>query len=79
MWGCFDSAPGQMSRALRGHYYVNASRKTFKPAPGCGAWLGSAPYGAMLCGFPGCYLPDRPSPGPQTCNGLREESKQLLP
>lgn len=65
-----------MSRALGGHYYVSASRKTFKPAPGCGAWLGSTPRRAMLCGFQECDLPGKPSPGPQTCNALREESKQ---
>jgi len=74
--GCFAAAPGQTSGALRGHCCVSAARKTFEPAPGCGAWLGSAPCRAVLCGFPGCDLQGKPSPGPQACSGRRDESKQ---
>lgn len=36
VWGCCDSALGRISRALGGHCCVTASRKSFKPAPGCG-------------------------------------------
>lgn len=75
VWGCFESAPGQMSRALGGHCGVSASSKSMKAAPGCCVCLGGLPA-KQYSAFPGLRSAGEAFSRARTFNGLREESKQ---